>query len=249
MWRPLGPTASSPSASINSWHTPRPTPTLNASSPSLAAPASSPSASSTDSGSPSALSPLAATDAAVTVLMRLVLLSSSGLQAPRTLATRADEAGGPPPSSSTSYGTTSGQRGVGLNVKAVDRQMRTVDQTVLPAQRHAAQEQPLKQPGVHEPSRVGVADRLMHRQPLAEPVTKKATDVDAQRSDPQQLAHRVDPLQCADQHQLDQHDRIDRRAPHIRRVVRRRLCAHEPPIDQLVQPPQPIIGRHELIQA
>src|SRR3954454_2639710 len=107
MWRPLGPTTSSTSASINSCNTPRPTPTLNASSPSFAAPASSPSASSTDSGSPSTLSSLAETDAAVTVLMRLVLLSSSGLQAPRTLATRADEAGGPPPSSSTSYGTTS----------------------------------------------------------------------------------------------------------------------------------------------
>src|SRR3954469_17416965 len=107
MWRPLGPTTSSTSASINSCNTPRPTPTLNASSPSFPAPASSPGAPSPDSGTPSAISSLAATDAAVTVLMRLVLLSSSGLQAPRTLATRADEAGGPPPSSSTSYGTTS----------------------------------------------------------------------------------------------------------------------------------------------
>src|SRR4051794_41211882 len=76
MWRPFGPTTSSTSASINSCNTPRPTPTLNASSPSFAAPASSPSASSTDSGSPSMLDGLAATDAADTVLMRLVLLSS-----------------------------------------------------------------------------------------------------------------------------------------------------------------------------
>src|SRR5215213_1448041 len=76
MWRPFGPTTSSTSASISSCRTPSPTPTDSAKSPSLAAPASSPSASSTDWGSPSMLSWLAATDAADTVLMRLVLLSS-----------------------------------------------------------------------------------------------------------------------------------------------------------------------------
>src|SRR5215216_6437041 len=76
MWRPFGPTTSSTSASISSCRTPSPTPTDSANSPSLAAPASSPSASSTDWGSPSMLSWLAATDAADTVLMRLVLLSS-----------------------------------------------------------------------------------------------------------------------------------------------------------------------------
>src|SRR3982751_2847815 len=76
MWRPFGPTTSSTSASSNSCSTPRPTPTLSASSPSFAAPASSPSASSTVGGNPSMPFSLAATDAADTVLMRLVLLSS-----------------------------------------------------------------------------------------------------------------------------------------------------------------------------
>src|SRR3954453_14222728 len=73
---PFGPTTSSTSASISSCRTPSPTPTLSASNPSFAVPASSPSASNTDSGSPSMLCSFAATDAADTVLMRLVLLSS-----------------------------------------------------------------------------------------------------------------------------------------------------------------------------
>src|SRR3954466_11881766 len=76
MCRPFGPTTVSTSPSISRCSTPSPTPTESASRPSLAAPASSPSASSTDSGSPSTPSGLAATDAADTVLMRLVLLSS-----------------------------------------------------------------------------------------------------------------------------------------------------------------------------
>src|SRR6476619_1555808 len=76
MWRPFGPTTSSISASISSCSTPSPTPTLSASNPSFAAPASSPSASSTAGGNPSMPSSLAATDAGDTVLMRLALLSS-----------------------------------------------------------------------------------------------------------------------------------------------------------------------------
>jgi len=50
-WRPFGPTTSSTSASISSWTTPSPTPTLRASRPSLAAPTSSPRASWTCGGS------------------------------------------------------------------------------------------------------------------------------------------------------------------------------------------------------
>jgi hypothetical protein len=38
------------------------------------------------------------------------------------------------------------------------------------------------------------------------------------------------PVQRADQHQLDQHNRIDRRPAQLGRVVRRRLDPHELPI-------------------
>src|SRR5215213_4566437 len=69
MWRPFRPTTSSTSASMISGNTPSPTPTLSASSPSFAAPASSPSASCTRSGKPSTGASPAATDAVDTVLM------------------------------------------------------------------------------------------------------------------------------------------------------------------------------------
>src|SRR4051794_5169691 len=110
MCLPFGPTTSSTSTSSNSCSTPSPTPTLSASRPSFAAPTSSPSTSSTVAGSPSMPSSLAATDAADTVLMRLVLLSSMDDFALATVPTGPDEAGGPPPSSSTDYGTTSPNR-------------------------------------------------------------------------------------------------------------------------------------------
>src|SRR5215207_3160766 len=98
MWRPLGPTTSSTSASISSCSTPSPTPTLSASSPSFAAPASAPSASATAGGSPSMHSSPAATDAADTVLMAVgppVLVDFRFALA--TVPTGPDEAGGPPP--------------------------------------------------------------------------------------------------------------------------------------------------------
>src|SRR5688572_15084523 len=69
MCLPFGPTTSSTSASISSCSTPSPTPTLSASNPSFAAPASSPSASCTELGSSSTRSWPAATDTADTVLM------------------------------------------------------------------------------------------------------------------------------------------------------------------------------------
>jgi len=141
-----------------------------------------------------------------------------------------------------------GQRSVGLDVKPVDRQVRAIDQAVLAAQRHRPQEQPLKQRRVDEPPRLGMADRLVHRQPLAESVAQKPPDVDAHRRDSQQLAHRVDALQRADQHQLDQHDRIDRRATDIQRVIPRRLRPHELPIHDRVQSPKPVIDRHKLVK-
>src|SRR3954453_19300438 len=76
----------------------------------------------------------------------------------------------------------------------------------------------------------------MHRQPLAEPVTQETANVDAHRGPPQPLAHRVDPLQRADQHQLDQHDRIDRRTPHLDGVIRRASARTNP---QSPTPPTP----------
>ena len=84
-------------------NTPRPTPTLSASSPSFAAPTSSPNASCTRAGNTA--SEAVATCATVTVSFTAVpplILDGS----PRTLPTGADEAEGPP-SSSTSYGTIS----------------------------------------------------------------------------------------------------------------------------------------------
>jgi hypothetical protein len=140
------------------------------------------------------------------------------------------------------------KRRVGLDVEPVDRQVRPVDQAVLATQRDRPQEQPLEQLRIDEPPRLGVTDRLMHRQALAEPIAQEAADVHAQRGDTQKLAHRPDPLKRADQHQLHQHDRIDRRAPHIDRVIPRRLSAHEPPIDRRIKPPQPIIDSNQLVQ-
>ena len=54
-------------------------------------------------------------------------------------------------------GAQAGQRGVGLDMKAIDGQVRAVDQAVLPAQRDRPQEQPLKQLGVDEPPGLRVA--------------------------------------------------------------------------------------------
>src|SRR5215213_4296899 len=107
MWRPFGPTTSSTSASISSCRTPSPTPTLRASSPSFATPASSPSAFCTDGGSPSMPWSLAATDAADTVLMRLVLLSSWTWFRTHHGPNGTGRGGRTAASSSTSYGTTS----------------------------------------------------------------------------------------------------------------------------------------------
>src|SRR3954466_12912050 len=107
MCRPFGPTTVSTSPSISRCSTPSPTPTESASSPSFAAPASSPSASSTDSGSPSTPSGLAATDAADTVLMRLVLLSSWTWFRTHHGPNGTGRGGRTAASSSTSYGTSS----------------------------------------------------------------------------------------------------------------------------------------------
>jgi len=87
--------------------TPSPTPTDSAMSPSLAAPASSPSASCTRSGSSSRASSAVATSAGRYGPHRRFLLVSLDLVALVKLSREPDEAGGPPPSSSTDYGTCS----------------------------------------------------------------------------------------------------------------------------------------------
>src|SRR4051794_36737315 len=108
MWRPLGPTTSSTSASMSSCSTPSPTPTLSASRPSFAALASSPKASRTRSGNSSTRSWPGMTGATGTVLIAVGPPVLVGLGfAPITVPSGPDGAGGPPSSSSTSYGTTS----------------------------------------------------------------------------------------------------------------------------------------------
>src|SRR5687767_6947297 len=93
---PLGPTTSVTSSSISSCTTPSPTPTLSASSPSLAAPTSSPSASWTCGGSGRSDASTVMTTFGTGTFFTAVPPVSDGLQAPRTLPTAADGAGGPP---------------------------------------------------------------------------------------------------------------------------------------------------------
>src|SRR5207249_12215769 len=88
----FAPTTPTTSSSISSARTPSPTPTLKASSPSFAAPTSSPSASCTPSGNTASdASPAGASDTveSFTAVPPLIFGGS-----PRTLPTRADEAGG-----------------------------------------------------------------------------------------------------------------------------------------------------------
>jgi hypothetical protein len=134
-------------------------------------------------------------------------------------------------------------------VEAVERQVRAVEQVVLAAERQRAQKQPLEQPPVDEAARLGVRKRLMRGQPLAEAVTDEAAQVEPQRRHPQQLPDRADPLERGRDHQLHQHDRIDRRTPDILGVIGRRRRAHERPIDQLVETAVAVVGRHQLVQA
>src|SRR4051794_39921172 len=93
---------------MSSCNTPSPTPTLSASSPSFAAPASSPSASRTRSGNSSTRSSPGMTGPVGTVPITVgpPVLVRLGF-APITVPSGPDEAGGPPSSSSTDYGTTS----------------------------------------------------------------------------------------------------------------------------------------------
>ena len=142
-----------------------------------------------------------------------------------------------------------GKRRVRLGVEAVDRQVRALDQTVLLAELERAQEQPLEQRPVDEAARLGVRERLVDGQPLVEAVAEEAAQIEAQTRDPAQLARRADPLQRGSDHQLDQHDRVDRRAADIIRVVPAGRLAHERPVDQTIELPVPAVLRHQLVEA
>ena len=142
------------------------------------------------------------------------------------------------------------QRRIGLGVEAVDGEMAALDQPVLLAQRNRAQEQPLEHLAISEALRLRLRDRLVRWQPLTQPVAEKQAQIETEIRDPQQLPHRPDPLQRPGDHQLQQHARIDRRPPDTLAVIRPRSLTHKPPVaDQLIDPPIPILSRHQLVQA
>jgi len=142
-----------------------------------------------------------------------------------------------------------GKRRVRLGVETIDRQVRALDQTVLLAEIERAQEQALEQGPVDEAARLGVRERLMDGQPLVKAVAQEAAQIETQTRDPAQLAGRPDPLQRSSDHQLDQHDRVDRRTADIVRVVPAGRLAHKRPINQTIELPVPAVLRHQLVQA
>ena len=133
-------------------------------------------------------------------------------------------------------------------MKGIDGEVGAVEQLVLGAERDAAQKQALEQLAIDKAARVCLGDRLMGGQALTEPVAEKAAQVEAQRRHPQQLTHRPDPLQRARQHQLHQHDRVDRGAAKRVRVVRPRRLTHEAPVDDRVDQPIQVVIRNKLIK-
>jgi hypothetical protein len=97
-----------------------------------------------------------------------------------------------------------------------------LDQPVLLAQSDAVEEEPLEDVAIGEALRLRLRDRLVGGQLLGERVAEEQAQIEPQRRDPQQLAHRADPLQRPGQHQLQQHRRIDRRPPDTLGVIRPR---------------------------
>ncbi len=93
------------------------------------------------------------------------------------------------------------QRRIRLSVEAVDRQMRPLDQPVLPAQLERTQEQTLEQSRIDETAGVCVRQRLMHRQLLGQAIAEEAAQVEAHPRLAQQLARRTNPLPRARHHQ------------------------------------------------
>src|SRR5207244_12943151 len=122
------------------------------------------------------------------------------------------------------------ERRVRLGMEAVDREMAALDQPVLLAQGDRVQKEALEHAAVGEALRLRLRDRLVRRQPLAQSVTEKQAQIEAEIRYPQQLTHRADPLQPPDDHQLQQHRRIDRRTADPIAVVRTRRRSHETPV-------------------
>src|SRR6266540_4811290 len=147
-------------------------------------------------------------------------------------------------------GAQTAQGRVRLGVETVDRKVAALDQPLLLAQRDRVQEQPLEHLAVGETLRLRLRDRLMRGQPLAQAVTEEETQIETQIRDPQQLAHRTDPLQRTRQHQLQQHRRIDRRPADALDVIGPSRRTHKTPLaDDLIDPPVTIVRGHQLVQA
>jgi hypothetical protein len=159
-------------------------------------------------------------------LRPLALGSRRGLRLQARFAGQRFEAGAQAP-----------QRRVRLGVEAIDREMAALDQPMLLAQRNRVQEEPLEHLAVGEPLRLRLRDRLVRRQPLAQPIAEKEAQIKTKISNPQQLPHRTDPLQRPGDHQLQQHRRVDRRPANGIAVVRpRRLTDETPVADDLIDP-------------
>ena len=139
------------------------------------------------------------------------------------------------------------QRRVGLDVRRVDDQPRSVQQAGVAATREHLGEQLLKHRRVREAHALRVAERRVMRQRLGQPVAEEPSDRQIDLRDPERLAHRPDPTDRGDQEHLHEHDRIDARPPEIG-VKRGRGLPHRAPRHEALHAPQDVIVRHKLVQ-
>src|SRR5665811_1701321 len=123
------------------------------------------------------------------------------------------------------------------------------DRALLGAERHAAREEALEEVAAGEAQGVGVGDRLVGGQALGKAVAEKAPQIEAQGGEAQQLAHRAAAFEGPGQHQLEQHDRVERGAADLAGVERRRRLAHEAPVDELIEAPVEIVLADQLVEA
>ena len=140
------------------------------------------------------------------------------------------------------------KRRVRLGVEAIDRDVRALDQAVLLAQLERAQKEALEQRRIDEAAAVGVRERLVDGQPLGEAVAEEAAQIQAHARLAQQLPRRADPLERTGDHQLDEHDRVDRGSANLLGVVRGGELAHERPVDEAVELPVAVVLSDELIE-
>jgi hypothetical protein len=134
-------------------------------------------------------------------------------------------------------------------MEAVHREVRALQEAVLGAEGHRTGKEALEEITVDEAHGVGVGERLVSGQPLGEAVAQEAAQVEAQSGHPQKLAHGADALQRPGDHELDEHDGVDRGAADALGVVGRRQLAHEAPVDEAIEPPVAVVFGHELIEA